>query len=98
MTPLATKDGHIFEHENGFDDDASPLTAFIESADLEIGAGDDVSFISRVVPDISFRDSTNDSATATFTLKAKDYPGITKIIKKNKLKIIPINIGLKKNK
>ena len=75
VTPLATKDGHIFEHENGFDDDTSPLTAFIESADLEMGSGDDVSFISRVVPDLSFRDSTNDSATATFTLKAKDYPG-----------------------
>ena len=30
--------------------------------------------------------------------KAKDYPGISKIIKKNKLKVIPINIGLKKNK
>ena len=30
--------------------------------------------------------------------KAKDYPGITKIIKKNKLKIIPINIGPGKKK
>ena len=30
--------------------------------------------------------------------KAKNYPGISKIIKKNKLKIIPINVGLKKNK
>ena len=28
--------------------------------------------------------------------KAKDYPGISNIIKKNKLKVIPINI--KKNK
>ena len=30
--------------------------------------------------------------------KGKNYPGISKIIKKNKLKVIPINIGLKKNK
>ena len=30
--------------------------------------------------------------------KAKNYPGITNIIKKNKLKIIPINIGIGKKK
>ena len=30
--------------------------------------------------------------------KDKDYPGTTGIIKKNKLKIIPINIGIGKKK
>ena len=30
--------------------------------------------------------------------KLKNYSGTSSIIKKNKLKIIPINIGLKKNK
>ena len=30
--------------------------------------------------------------------KSSKYPGISNIIKKNKLKVIPINIGLKKNK
>jgi len=75
VTPLAAKDGFLFEHENGFDDAGSALPAFIESADLEIEGGENVSFISRVVPDISFRDSSNNSATATFTIKSKDYPG-----------------------
>ena len=37
----------LFNHENGQDDDGSALSAFIESSPVEIGDGDQFSFIRR---------------------------------------------------
>tara|TARA_R110002020_G_scaffold27859_8_gene89512 strand:+ start:6445 stop:8409 length:1965 start_codon:yes stop_codon:yes gene_type:complete len=78
-TPLAAKDGRLYEHESGFDDNSTTpptgITSFIESADLDLQEGDNFFFMNRIIPDISFRDSTNNSATANFIIKSKAYPG-----------------------
>jgi hypothetical protein len=66
----------LFNHESGQDDDGSALSAFIESSPVEIGDGDQFSFIRRLVPDIDFLDSPSTAdRSATFTLKAEDFPG-----------------------
>ena len=39
--PRATYNGYLFEQEDGFNDDGSPMTnVFIESSDFEVGEGD----------------------------------------------------------
>lgn len=83
--PLAASaDGYLYAHEVGINDGstnpASAISAYIESADVEIGDGDRVApgdrffFARRVIPDITFRASTG-TPSATFTVKAKSYPG-----------------------
>jgi hypothetical protein len=72
-------DGYLYLHENGFDDGstvpATPLSAYIESSQFDIQDGNNFSFVSRMIPDITFRNSTSSSPSATFTLKARNFPG-----------------------
>jgi len=76
--PLATGNQFIYNHELGFDDDGNAMTAFIESAPMDIGDGDKFTFIKRVIPDLTFDGSTAlSSPNAVFTIKARDFPGAT---------------------
>ena len=70
---------HLYEHESGFDDGStSPSTAIsahIESSQFDIGDGDNFTFINKLIPDLTFRNSSNTSPKATFTLKTRNFPG-----------------------
>lgn len=75
-------DGYLFDHESGLDDGSttppSPLTAYIQSSPIEIDDGHNFLFINRVIPDLTFRDSTThngDQPVVNFTIKPQDYPG-----------------------
>jgi hypothetical protein len=78
--PIAAgTDHYLFNHETGFDDGstepATALSAHIESSQIDIGDGDQHSFINRLLPDLTFRESTVDSPKAVFTVKTRNYPG-----------------------
>jgi hypothetical protein len=78
--PLAASpDGYVYYHESGFNDGSvNPpiaLAPYIESSTLGFGDGDQFMFATRVIPDITFRNSTDTNATATLTLKARNFPG-----------------------
>lgn len=68
----------IFYHEFGINDGEtnppSALNAYIESSAVDIGEGDRFMFASKLIPDITFRQSTG-TPTAVFTLTAKNFPG-----------------------
>lgn len=77
--PLAAgSDGYLYNHEDGFDDGstnpATAITAYIESAVVDIGDGDQFMFIDKMIPDLSFKDTTSSSPTAVFTLTVQNYP------------------------
>ena len=74
--PIAAGNQYLYNHELGFDDDGSAMTAFIESAGIDIGDGDKFSYIRRVIPDLTFTGSTALSAPqAVFTIKSRRFPG-----------------------
>ena len=78
--PIAAgSDHYLYEHENGLDDGsttpATAISSHIESSQMDLGEGDQFAFLSRLIPDITFRDSTANTPTATFTLSARNYPG-----------------------
>ena len=74
--PIAAGSGYIFNHELGFDDDGSAMTSFVETSPMDIGDGEKFAFIKRVIPDLTFTGSvTGSSPNATFTVKARDFPG-----------------------
>ena len=79
-TPIAAgRDGYLYNHEVGFDDGsttpASAIVSYIESSQFDIGEGDQFSFVRRLIPDLTFRNSTAETPTANFTLKARNFPG-----------------------
>ena len=65
---------YIYVQETGDDDDGSPMTAFIESADIDLGDGEQFMFISRLIPDISIT-SSNAEASVDYILKTRNFPG-----------------------
>lgn len=78
--PIAiSTDGYIYYHENGLNDGSvNPPVAiapYIESSVVDLGEGDQFMFATRIIPDITFRNSTNGAPTATLTLKARNFPG-----------------------
>jgi len=78
--PIAVSpDGYVYYHESGLDDGSvnppAPLVPYIESSVVDIGDGDQFMFATRIIPDLTFRNSTNESPTATLTLKARNFPG-----------------------
>jgi len=75
-------DGYLYNQETGFDDGstspASPINAYIQSSPIEIEDGNNFLFINRVIPDLTFRNSTGNNGTqpiVKFTIKPQDYPG-----------------------
>jgi len=78
--PLAAAlDGYVYSHEFGLDDgEYNPpigLNAWVESSQFEIGSGDKFSFARRIIPDLTFRNSTAPAPKVVFTAKALQYPG-----------------------
>ena len=78
--PVAAGTDHVlYFHEQGFDDGstnpASGISAYIESSQMDIGEGEQFVFLRRMIPDLTFRDSTNETPQATMTLKARNFPG-----------------------
>ena len=74
--PIAAGSPNLFNHETGYDDDGSAMTSFIESAPMDIGDGDKFTLIQKVIPDLTFEGSVNQSTpAANFTIKARNEPG-----------------------
>lgn len=73
--PIAASGGYLYNHEIGQDDDGSAMSAYIESSQMDVGDGDRFSFITRLIPDLTFNGSSNLDPSANFTVKARNYPG-----------------------
>ena len=77
--PIAASEGHLYLHENGFDDGSTdpiqPIQAHIESSQIDLGEGDRFIFMTRLVPDITFLNSTASTPETTFTIKTRNFPG-----------------------
>jgi len=75
----ASTDHYLYYHEVGFDDGstspASGISAYIESSQMDLGEGEQFVFMRRMIPDMTFRNSTNPEPSATMTLKVRNFPG-----------------------
>jgi hypothetical protein len=64
----AGTDGYLYNHEKGTDADGYPLVARIESSDFDLGEGDSLMLISRVIPDFTITGSVD------LTFRTRYYP------------------------
>ena len=68
-----TDANYLYNHETGYDDDGSAMTAYIESGDLELSDGEVFTFIKRIIPDFNFSGSSGE-ASLDITLKGSNFP------------------------
>ncbi len=78
--PIAASTDHaLYYQEFGLNDGAtspaSAISAYIESSQIDIGEGDNFAFIKRMIPDMTFRNSTNVAPSANMTIKVRNFPG-----------------------
>jgi len=76
--PLAASSDHYLyfqevEFDDGSTDPASAISAYVQSSPIDLGDGQQFMFISRMLPDLSFLNSTAASPTATFTTAVRNY-------------------------
>ena len=65
----------LFRHEQGFDDDGSPMTGvFIESSDFDLGDGEQFAFARRIIPDFKFIENEN-NGSVNIVVKTRNFPG-----------------------
>tara|TARA_R100000353_G_scaffold27332_1_gene23022 strand:+ start:424 stop:2307 length:1884 start_codon:yes stop_codon:yes gene_type:complete len=66
----------LYQHETGNDDDGSPMdNVFIESADFDLGDGEEFQFIRRMIPDVKFTGTGGDDQQLNVVLKQRNFPG-----------------------
>jgi len=80
VEPMATTYGNqLVYHETGVDDGTtnppSPITAYVQSADFDIGDGHNFGFVYRIIPDVTFDGSTVTAPTLDFTVRPRQFPG-----------------------
>ena len=72
-------DGVLYNHENGLDDGSqnppTAINAFIQSADFDIGDGQQFMLMNRIIPDLNFSDSVASAPQVTFTMGTRNYNG-----------------------
>ena len=70
--PLAAVNNTLVVHEDGIDDNTTgvpvPIASHLVSSDFAIGDGDSFAFVWRILPDITFRGSSNNSPRVTMEL------------------------------
>lgn len=75
----ASVDNYIYYQENGLDDGSTnpqtPLDAYIESGPIEIADGDSFVYMQKIIPDITFSDSSIQYPSVIYTVTPRDYPG-----------------------
>jgi hypothetical protein len=71
--------GQLIYHETGVNDGTtnppSPISSYIQSADVNIGDGHNYGFAWRMIPDVTFDGSTVNNPAVTMTLRPRQNPG-----------------------
>lgn len=78
-SPLAAWQDRIVQHETGVDDlstgTPAAIASYIESADVDIGDGEQAAFVWRVLPDVTFDGSSATAPRIEMTLRPRAAPG-----------------------
>jgi hypothetical protein len=73
----AAPDHYLYNHEFGFDDGstspASAISAYVTSSPIDLGDGEDFVFVRRLLPDVSFRNSSAPVPEIDITTRVRNY-------------------------
>lgn len=75
----ASTDHYLYNHEFGFDDGstspASAITAYIRSSPMDLGDGQQFTFVRRMLPDVGFRNSSALVPSIDITTRVRNASG-----------------------
>lgn len=74
-TPLGSKTGTLYFHEDGVDDDTLPMESYIISNDFDLADGEQFMLTRRILPDINFDGSTAAQPEVKIQLRPRRFPG-----------------------
>jgi hypothetical protein len=77
--PIAASNNRLYLHEFGLNDGStspeSAIESYIESSQIDISDGDNFAFIRRIIPDVTFEQSTATTPTMDMVVKVRNFPG-----------------------
>ena len=73
--PQAVGGVNLYNHEKGVNDDALPMTSYIITSDFDVGDGENLLLIRRILPDINFSGSTAAAPKVMLTMRPRNFPG-----------------------
>ena len=73
--PQAVGGYYIYNHEEGLNNDTLPMTSFITTNDFDIGDGENLILIKRIIPDVDFNGSTAAAPKVVMTMRPRNFPG-----------------------
>lgn len=75
----ADLNNRLLYHESSVDDEAGdtplPIAAYIQSSDFDIGDGHNFGFVWRILPDLTFANSTAENPSVTMTVRPRVNSG-----------------------
>ncbi len=78
-TGYAGTNGNLVYHETGNDDGtttpATPIEAYVQSSDFDIGDGHNFGIVWRIIPDVTFDGSNVANPSLDFTVRPRQNPG-----------------------
>lgn len=74
-TANGSNTGYLYVHETGVNDDTLPMESFIQSADFDLGDGEQFMLTRRILPDVNFTNSTAAAPEVTMTIRPKRFSG-----------------------
>ena len=79
LPTAAGTDNRLYEHEIGFDDGStvppSPIEAFVQSSPIDMGDGEQIIFMRRMLPDVDFRNSADEAPSIDVTTRVRNFNG-----------------------
>lgn len=77
--PMGAMGETLLFHESGQDDSSTgvpvPIESYISSSDFDIGEGDKYALIRRIIPDITFLNSTSGAPSVDMEVQVRRFPG-----------------------
>lgn len=73
--PIAAANNLLYQHESGIDADGEAMESFVESSPIDVADGNNFMFVSRVLPDVSFGNSTAEDPAISMTVKMQNAMG-----------------------
>jgi len=77
--PMAAATDRLLYHENGCCDASvsptQPIYAYVQSNDFDIDDGEHFALVQRIIPDVTFLNSTADNPVVTMKVRTRRFPG-----------------------
>jgi hypothetical protein len=73
--PQAVGGTFMYNHEQGVDDDTLPMNSFITTNDFDIGDGENLLLVRRILPDLDFEGSTAANPQVLMTVRPRNFSG-----------------------